>query len=547
MAFHNLHLMTVAQTHDIEYYGIQQVVSGLPGDTSFGSAMTALDKGHRLQVQERGKVLLRGWAVCLSADFPAAALCCGFKQSVSAACFCRECDLNQNSKSYPQPCSFVEDNNDLLCDLCLRDHRQMQEDYHAFLLLRTQKERDDFMAARGVNSYDAHAFMRVPHFDICTMVPYDFMHVELEGSLKNELAAMLYIFLRQRKQWNFTLQRLNAAIRDYAWPNGARPPDFTEGYLEKGTSEGDAKTGTHVHMTAGDMLRFAVHSIDVMLPLIKDPKDAFWVCWVTHVKYLRILLQHKITYAEVIELDRLIYEHHTLFLKCHGERMFKPKNHFAVHFPTDICNHGPVRHYWCMRFEALNQVFKNLAKGGAFRNTCGRCSEMWSIRSAMERRFGTKSDWGATKALDSSPQNVYVRRDALTHLDAVEAKIVQQLLLLGKKAIVEWISILHFKGSEVVAGQSWISANYDGRAVLAFIPKQGIFKYKDAFYFFLQIYPASKTDQYGLQSVRVPSGYVVEEKVILVDSPKLKDIVIMWMSHRMQKSKTIDIRFAPLQ
>ena len=32
MAFSNLHLMTVALEQDIDYYGIEQVVSGLPGE-----------------------------------------------------------------------------------------------------------------------------------------------------------------------------------------------------------------------------------------------------------------------------------------------------------------------------------------------------------------------------------------------------------------------------------------------------------------------------------------------------------------------------------
>ena len=58
-------------------------------------------------------------------------------------------------------------------------------------------------------------------------------------------------------------------------------------------------------MTAGDMLRFAAHSIDLMLPLIKDPSDPLWQCWVVHVKYVRLLLQHSLTYAEILELDHI--------------------------------------------------------------------------------------------------------------------------------------------------------------------------------------------------------------------------------------------------
>ena len=34
------------------------------------------------------------------------------------------------------------------------------------------------------------------------------MHCELEGSCKNELAAMLFYFLRKRPTWGFTLEKL---------------------------------------------------------------------------------------------------------------------------------------------------------------------------------------------------------------------------------------------------------------------------------------------------------------------------------------------------
>ena len=165
MAFHNLHLMTVALTSDIDYYGIQQVLSGLPGDTSFGSAMTALDSGLRIKyLQGKQPLLVRGWCVCLSADFPAAALCCGFKKSVSAACFCRECDVNQNDADYPSAVSFLDENDDLLCDLCLRDKRQMLDNYDAFCALQTAKDRTAFLADIGMNTFDCHGFVRVPHF-----------------------------------------------------------------------------------------------------------------------------------------------------------------------------------------------------------------------------------------------------------------------------------------------------------------------------------------------------------------------------------------------
>ena len=251
-----------------------------------------------------------------------------------------------------------------------------------------------------MNAFTGHAFTRVPHFSRCTMVPWDFMHVELEGTLKNELAAMLYYFLRHRPDWGFTLAKLNAALRKYSWPNGCSPPTFTMGYLDKGTQGNQCKKGCHVHMTSGDMLIFVRHSIDVLLPLIGNKSDPLWRCWLAHVKYVRLLLKHSLTHGEVVELDRLIYRRHTLFLKCkeYGKRLFKPKNHFASHFPRDILNLGPVRHYWCMRFEALNQLFKHYANTGSFHNTLFRCSDFWTMSMAMLRKSGAKSTWGQTSA-----------------------------------------------------------------------------------------------------------------------------------------------------
>ena len=119
MSFHNLHLMTVALVSDIDYYGIEQVISGLPGDESFGSAMTALDSGVDVRLANGSTERMRGWCICLSADYPAAALCCGFKKSVSAGSFCRECYVNKHDEDYPTATSFLEDNGDLECECCL--------------------------------------------------------------------------------------------------------------------------------------------------------------------------------------------------------------------------------------------------------------------------------------------------------------------------------------------------------------------------------------------------------------------------------------------
>ena len=75
----------------------------------------------------------------------------------------------------------MADNADLSCVECLRDHKERESDYDKFRRLPTQKQRADYLSEVGVNTFHAHAFTRVPYFDITKDIPYDFMHVELEG------------------------------------------------------------------------------------------------------------------------------------------------------------------------------------------------------------------------------------------------------------------------------------------------------------------------------------------------------------------------------
>eukprot|EP00966_Prymnesium_polylepis_P158437 3662569-Prymnesium_polylepis.1 len=269
MAFHNLHLATVALVSDIDYYGIEQIVSGLPGDSSFGSSMTSLHAGETIVGH-----LFRGWVVVVSADYPAAGLLAGFKKSVSASLFCRECDCDKSDECYPLPSSFLEENDELGQHYTLRDRMEYQRQLDHYLTLSTAAERIRYLTSIGVTTFEEHAFTRIPLFDLCTMIPYDFMHVELEGvceacvcvcvhcspplasftgSLKNELAAMLYYFQRKRN-WGFTIQKLNERIRSYVWPPGFRMPSFTEGYLEKGTKQGQCKKGAAVPLSASPAL-----------------------------------------------------------------------------------------------------------------------------------------------------------------------------------------------------------------------------------------------------------------------------------------------------
>ena len=77
-----------------------------------------------------------------------------------------------------------------------------------------------------------------------------------------------------------------------------------------------------------------------------------------------------------------------------------------------------------MRFEALNQLFKKFAATGAFRDTCGRCADRWTIRAALERDRRTKASdsWLASRLRSwmIKPRGWQTKRPALSSMGSLQ-------------------------------------------------------------------------------------------------------------------------------
>ena len=249
--------------------------------------------------------------------------------------------------------------------------------------------------------------------------------------------------------------------------------------------------------------------------------------------------------AQVVELDNLIYQCHELWLvDCaseYGKRLWKPKNHFASHFPSDIRNFGPARGYWFMRFEALNQLFKSFASTGNFANTCHRCANFWCVRMAQEREHFSKSGWGATRIVRGSAPKTFFASASTTPPDTISA-----LLTLASQVTIQWIFCLYHAGSEYQHGESWLSATWEGQTVLAFIPKYGMYSFQDRKYWVLSLYPFERDATYGLPTSSFSTAFKPRKVLLPVPSAKLSDVRPMWPSMRSEKDGWITFRFVPL-
>jgi len=114
------------------------------------------------------------------------------------------------------------------------------------------------------------------------------------------------------------------------------------------------------------------------------------------VRYFKELNRLNISRERVKVIDGLILEHQHLFLRVPEYRgLWKPKHHFAQHVAKDILRYGPPRHYWCMGFEAYNQLIKNLAGMSNFKSPLLSVARFWIGKSARNLQRGCTSAFSA--------------------------------------------------------------------------------------------------------------------------------------------------------
>lgn len=441
--------------------------------SSFGACMRRLGRPEGISLSVRGPkggpafvpMSFRGWVVLVAADHPAAAKTFGYKE-IGAKKPCRGCDWDQGTSAQEAPAAYKHPSSFLDSSLCfweLRTEKSLAsiEKNLTALGARTAPARrnsevltpagyKDETPARPVaprnnqgdetgpgavgptgflrnGSYfhgGLHSPLRIPLAP--KTAPQDLMHTIFEGIAKLELAAFLYMAIT-KYSW-FTLLELNAAIASFDWGRGAKPDDIQPSALEgtvvkddRGKKSHRPKIGCHVHYHSGVMKNFMLHSERFLTALLtkkglttildgSSAQSAPWHSWLQLVKVTVLTLKYSYTMAEVKQLDQSIIVHQRIFTSIpEYELLYKPKHHFTTHLPQDIIEYGPLRHFWCFRFEALNQLFKKIAQGSNYMNLCKREADYWCYKSACDYKSGKISSWGLPQITSCSESQLVER------------------------------------------------------------------------------------------------------------------------------------------
>ena len=142
--------------------------------------------------------------------------------------------------------------------------------------------------------------------------------------------------------------------------------------------------------------------------------------------------------------------------------MRKPKHHMAAHVVRDIELNGPPRAWWCMAFEAFNQVIKNMFKRANYKSATLSVAKFWSMRSARTLRQGRICAWYQDSACPAS--------ELSTDLGNMRARSTLMSEACGDEIVAAQLLHSFTRGSVAIRAGSWVlveSACTPGSAYIA--------------------------------------------------------------------------------
>lgn len=241
----------------------------------------------------------------------------GFVRSFTAGFYCRYCRMH---RSEMQRASTE-----------ILGKRRNPQNYGEDLLenFRNKKRKKN---TTGIAEYSI--FNEIPHFHVTDSSAQDSTHVIDEGILHYNLLPSLYYFIYEKEY--FTLQELNRRIKVFDYTEEEKKNIPME-ILEK-----TLKDRTKLKTTATEMANFT-HNLVFLIGDLVPHGDIVWKFVLTTIKFFDLAYLPSYEEDDITELTQTI----TLMLDSYRQlfkELLKPVHHFAIHYPEDTRNFGPMRY-----------------------------------------------------------------------------------------------------------------------------------------------------------------------------------------------------------
>ncbi|XP_066590791.1 uncharacterized protein [Prorops nasuta] len=232
-------------------------------------------------------------------------------------------------------------------------------------------------------------FNDVNNFHVTENYCADIMHDLFEGVCSYDIGLILHHIIFIQKL--FTLNTANFRIKHFDYGNEKnKPPLLTEINLK----------ACHIKMSAAEMKCFILN-VSLLFGDLIPQNSHFWKLYILLRQIVCIALQSTISESDITLIDKLITQHHILYVKLFKETL-KPKHHNMLHYAHIMKTVGPLVHIWSMRFEAKHSLLKvashtscnrqNLPLTIATKHQLYMCKLLFNLESKEKPIIYEKSD-----------------------------------------------------------------------------------------------------------------------------------------------------------
>ena len=340
-----IQLVAIGKYEDIQKHGIDEFMAPFVDDIK-----TLYCNGIKVSIAGIDHIL-HGGLLAFLADNLAAHLVGGFKQSMSFALrICRECMITREQS---QSLFFESD-----CVIRTPDTHFEQ----CALLAGPLSEHHS--TSYGITRLSI--LEEIPSFSVTSGLPHDIMHDLYEGVVPYHLSLLLNYCVHEKF---FTLEELNQRIGATDFLN--TKPCLIDPNI--------CRTESKVKQSASQMMTLC-REFPLLIADNIPENDPHWQEFLLLLKICSIAIAPTCTYDLIAYLRIIIDEYLSTFRGLYPHKTLIPKQHYMIHYPSQMEKFGPLINSWTMRQESKLSFVKRASRFSNYKNvpkTIARRHQFW--------------------------------------------------------------------------------------------------------------------------------------------------------------------------
>lgn len=336
-----IRLLAIGKAKDISEAGVNVILERIEND------LRMLYNGAKIKT-DNGEIDIYGAVISICGDTLAQHDLAGFKSGVGFAFSkCRHCECDFNSMQH----NFDEKQ---FTPRTLQNHiRQCQEIERA----KTDFLKNALMTTYGINRRSK--LIDFPGYDLIQQTPQDIMHIMLEGVVPYEIkCALKHLIL----SGSIELESINSGIQGFSYsPIDVRDKPSPISVTTLTSNDNKLK------QSSGQMLIF----LKILPFILNGISGNIYVQFVIElIEITHILFSPVLAIETLQKLRTMIEKHLKQFRVLFPDNNITPKQHYMIHFSSQIEALGPLTRHMCMRFESKHRFFKKWSSKLNFKNIC---------------------------------------------------------------------------------------------------------------------------------------------------------------------------------